>query len=368
MELKRWSQRWGMGMRTIKTGLSIWLAFWLSDVFTLPNATLAALTAVVAIQPSLKGSVSTAKSQLIGTALGCVTAVAVAYYFPGSYTAIALGAVLAIAICVRFNLKNSVDLLLVTIIVISQTPVDNFQVAVVQRICMVVLGLLIGIGLNFLIRPQYQHRLQAHMDDLRLEFEQLYRDCAEDLRRETHLEKHVVQQRVMALRDQIQETRNLYKLSVDSRLGYDERTERDDLYLARRTINAIASNLERLVEMHRSIVLAPGGEENRAVREHVYQYLMDVLYNHQRIFDFVLLDQPFQDSMMQSFDCREEEIAETMLGLLGDTRDLLRMHYWNVTVEAERIMYKTWNLSRMKREMQGEKVDWTDLESLYHLQ
>ena len=120
----------------------------------------------------------------------------------------------------------------------------------------------------------------------------------------------------MHLRDQIQETRNIYKLSVDSKLDYNEKTARDDLYLSRRTINALASNLERLVEIHRSIVLAPRLEGSETVRQIVYQYLMEILYNHQRIFEYLLKDKPFDDGMMKAFTCREVQLEQEMMAMM----------------------------------------------------
>ena len=362
--------KWGVGMRTLKTAFAIWLAFLVCDLLGYPNGGLAAITTIVAVQPSLKGSLTTIKNQLIATTFGCTMAVIVASYFHGSYTAIAISAVLAIAICVRLNLKDSIILMLVTIILIGQTPADNFNMAVGQRVSMILIGLLIGFSLNLIFRPRHKTRLMEHIDELRLEFEQLYRDCAADLERSEHMDKAHMQERVIALRDKIQETRNIYKLSVDSKLDYDEKNARDELYMARRTINALASNLERLVEIHRSIVLAPETENSDVIRQHVYQYLMEILYNHQRIYEHILYDKPFSnDDMLRAIDCREIQLENEMMQMLKNMNSLLPLHYWNITVEAERIMYKTWNLTRIKHEINGEKTDVMDeIEELYRLQ
>lgn len=363
-------QKWGVGMRTLKTAFAIWLAFLVCDLLEYPNGALAAITTIVAIQPSLKGSLTTIKNQVIATIFGCTLAVIVAYYFQGSYTAIAISAILAIAICVRLNLKESVSLLLVTIILIGQTPLDNFNLVVVQRVSMILIGLFIGFSLNFIVRPRHKTRLMEHIDELRTEFEQLYKDCAADLQRNTHMDKAQMQERVIALRDKIQETRNIYKLSVDSKLDYDEKTERDELYLARRTINALASNLERLVEIHRSIVLAPETENSHVIRQHVYQYLMEILYNHQRIYESILYDKPVSDDdLLRTIDCREIQLENEMMQMMKGMDNLLPLHYWNITVEAERIMYKTWNLTRIKREVNGEPIEEEDeIEEMYRLQ
>ena len=363
-------EKWGMGMRTIKTAVAIWLAFWVCDLLQYPNAALAAITTIVAVQPSLKGSMTTIKNQLVATSFGCILAVFVAYYFQGSYTAISVSAILAIAICVRLNLKDSITLLLVTIILIGQTPLENFNIAVIQRVSMILIGLSIGLSLNFVFRPRHKTRLMEHIDELRTEFEQMYRDCAADLQRNEHIDKEHMQERVIAFRDKIQEARNIYQLSVDSKLDYNEKTARDELYLARRTINALASNLERLVEIHRSIVLAPETENSHIIRQHVYQYLMEILYNHQRIFESLLHDQPFSDDdMLRTINCREIQLENEMMQMMKGMDNLLPLHYWNITVEAERIMYKTWNLTRIKHEIKGEQVETLDeIEEMYRLQ
>lgn len=363
-------RKWTIGMRTVKTAFAIWLAFWICDLLQYPNGALAAITTIVAIQPSLKGSLTTIKNQLIATTFGCTMAVIVAYYFHGSYTAIAVSALLAIVLCVRFHLKESISLLLVTIILIGQTPLENFNIAVLQRVSMILIGLGIGFSLNFILRPRHKTRLIEHIDDLRSEFEQLYQECATDLIRKEHIDKVQMQERVIVLRDKIQETRNIYQLSVDSKLDYDEKTARDELYLARRSINALASNLERLIEIHRSIILAPDMETGNEIRQHVYQYLMEILYHHRRIYDNILYDKPIADeSMIHTIDCREIQLETEMMQLLKNMDNLLPLHYWNITVEAERIMYKTWNLTRMKREVNGEVLDIEEeIEELYRLQ
>ena len=57
-----------------------------------------------------------------------------------------------------------------------------------------------------------------------------------------------------------------------------------------------------------------------------------------------------------------------MLSMLKEMDDLLPLHYWNMMVEAERIMFKTWNLSCIKREIHGVKIEFDEIEDLYRLQ
>ena len=75
---------WGLGMRTIKTGLAIFLALMVCDFLEFQNTTLAAITTIVAVQPSLKSSMNTIKNEIVATVFGCILAIIVAYYFRGA--------------------------------------------------------------------------------------------------------------------------------------------------------------------------------------------------------------------------------------------------------------------------------------------
>ena len=54
---------WGLGMRTMKTALAIWLAFWVCDLLQFQNSALAAITTIVAVQPSLRSEEHTSELQ-----------------------------------------------------------------------------------------------------------------------------------------------------------------------------------------------------------------------------------------------------------------------------------------------------------------
>lgn len=358
----------GLGMRTLKTGLAIWLAFWFCDLLGFPNGGLAAITTIVAIQPSLRSSLKTIKNQLIATIFGCILAVVVAYYFHGSYTAIAISAILAIVLCVRLNLKESISLLLVTIILIGQTPLDNFWIAIFQRISMIMIGLGIGFSLNLLLRPHHDERLYAYMNVLRHDYEAMYEECIKDLHREEHLSKDDMQKRIMKLRDGIQNARNIYQYSEDSRLHRGKEEASDLLYLERRMINALSSNLERLIEIHRSIVLAPKDQQYEALRPVVHDYLEFILHTQQNIFDYLLFDEPLADACNISFAQKADDVEKLMLGMLQNIEDLQPLHYWNMVIEGERILYKNWTLIQIKKKILGEVAGQVREEDLYRLQ
>lgn len=358
----------GLGMRTIKTGLAIWLAFLVCDLLNFENGGLAAITTIVAVQPSLKSSMKTVKNQVVATFFGCILAVIVAYYFHGSYTAIALSAVLAIMICVQLKLKESISLLLVTIILIGQTPLDNFELVILQRISMIAIGLCIGFSLNLLLLPQHSNRFYDELNVLRKDFEQLYYDCITDLLQEEHMERQQMQGRIRKLRDEIQQVRNIYQYSAESQVHLDRNKEDDEIYLERRMINAVNSNLERLIEIHRSIILAPQTEENLFLRQTIHHYLEFVLEEHQQIFAYLIENKPLGQLCNVTFDRQAEDPEKLIMDLLDDLTDLQPLHYWNMLIEAERILFKSWGLVQVKRKILGEIQGEVREEDLYRLQ
>lgn len=358
----------GLGMRTIKTGVAIWLAFWVCDLLQFENSSLAAITTIVAVQPSIRSSMQTIKNQVIATFFGCILAVIVAYYFEGSYTAIAISAILSIMFCVQMKLKDSISLLLVTIIIIGQTPLDNFELAIVQRICMIAIGLCIGFLMNVLIKPQHSNRFYDELNRLRQDFEKLYLQCIGDLLHEEHMGREEMQSHIRQLRDEIQDVRSIYQYSAESRAIISSKKEDDEIYLERRMINAINSNLERLIEIHRSIILAPKTDENLPMRETIYEYLRFVWSEHQQIFDYLIDGKPLGSACNVTFDRQAEDAEKIMMKQLNEMENLQPLHYWNMLIEAERILYKCWSLVQVKRKILGEVAGELHEEDLYRLQ
>lgn len=358
----------GLGMRTIKTGFAIWLAFWVCDLLQFENSSLAAITTIVAVQPSIKSSMKTIKNQVVATFFGCILAIIVAYYFQGSYTAIAISAVLSIMFCVQMKLKDSISLLLVTIIIIGQTPLENFELAIMQRICMIAIGLSIGFLMNFLIKPQHTDRFYDEMDKLRQNFESLYLECINDLLHDEHMSREEMQGHIREMRDEIQDVRNIYQYSAESRRNFYSKKEDDEIYLERRMINALNSNLERLIEIHRSIILAPKTAENLAMRETIYEYLRFVYNEHKQIFDYLINEKTIASVCNVTFDTQAEDVEKLMMTQLNKMENLQPLHYWNMLIEAERILYKCWSLVQVKRKILGEVKGELQEEDLYRLQ
>ena len=59
-----------LGARTLKTGLAVAIALYVSKWVGIPSVTFAAISAIFAMQPSVKRSLNTLRDQTIGNILG----------------------------------------------------------------------------------------------------------------------------------------------------------------------------------------------------------------------------------------------------------------------------------------------------------
>lgn len=344
-----------LGMRTIKTGLGIYLAFLICEIVGYAGGTLAAITAVVGMQPSLKDSLNTIRNQILATLIGCIFAIVVAYYFNGSLIMLAIGAIITIYLCLILGWQDSITLAIITLILIGDAPADDFFSVVQYRVLSILLGLSIAFALNIIMPPKHTHRLLEKVEELRHAFEEFYHRCVDDIINTSQQSKQEVKDKAQNIKNILEETRSIYVLSIDSKIGYDPKHEKDSYFIIRRAINAIQSNLERLLELHRSIILAPNDEEYRELRQDIHSYLKSIFYYHQKIYDYILYDKPLEKRIHFEFTEKEKQLERKIIDLVNHAYDLGPMHYYNMLSEGQRIMNKAWTLAEEKAKISSSK-------------
>jgi len=337
-----------LGMRTLKTGLGIYLAFLVCQLLGLEQGTLAAITAVVGMQPSLKSLFNTIKNQILATLIGCIFAIAIAYYFNGSLIMLAMAAIITIWVCLMMGWQDSIILAVITLILIGDAPKGDLLVVVQNRMVNIFIGLSVAFLLNILIPPRHTHRLLEKVDELRHTFEEFYHQCVDDILKIDHLSKQEVKATTQKIKNLLEEARAIYVLSIESKISYDAEKEKDTYFLVRRAINAIQSNLERLLEIHRSIVLAPIDADQEELRRDIHDYLTSIFLYHQKIYDYILYDKPLEKRMLTEFSEKEKQLETKIVELVNKAYDLEPMHYYNMVAEAQRIMNKAWSLAEEK--------------------
>ncbi|MDE5414874.1 FUSC family protein [Alkalihalobacterium chitinilyticum] len=150
-----------LGARIFKTGLAIILSLYIAIWIGLENPSYAALAATFAVQPSIHRSFQTILEQIQANIIGAVLAVIFVLTFGPEPFVVGLVTVIAIAIIIKLKLEAStIPLAIVTIIIIMESPVDNFIEFASFRFLLILIGVFSAFIVNMVfIPPRYETKL-----------------------------------------------------------------------------------------------------------------------------------------------------------------------------------------------------------------
>ena len=144
-----------LGARIFKTGIAIILAMSIASL--LPDniglKTLAGVSAVVAMQPSVYRSIKTVSEQAIGNVIGALLAVTMVTIFSNNFIIMGVTVILLIAILFQFNLAHVATLASVTALIIMGQHTGSFYVAAFFRFVLVMIGVLSSSVVNLIFLP-----------------------------------------------------------------------------------------------------------------------------------------------------------------------------------------------------------------------
>lgn len=149
-----------LGARILKTGIAIILSLFLSELFQLPSPIFAAIAAIFAVQPTIYRSYLSIIEQVQGNAIGAFIAVIFVLLFGNNIVIIGLAAIIVIIINLKLKIENTISLSLVTLIVIMETPGDEFIQFALVRFSTIMLGVLSAFLVNMVFfPPRYEKKL-----------------------------------------------------------------------------------------------------------------------------------------------------------------------------------------------------------------
>lgn len=151
-----------LGARVIKTGIAVILALAIASL--LPKEaglkSIAAVSAVVAMQPSVYRSIKTIADRANGNIIGAVLAVLMVTAFGNHFVIMGVTVILLIAILFRFNLAHVATLASVTALIIMGQHTGNFYVSAFFRFILVMIGVLSSSIVNLIfLPPKFESKL-----------------------------------------------------------------------------------------------------------------------------------------------------------------------------------------------------------------
>lgn len=330
-----------VGARTIKTGLAVAVTVFLVNILEIRFdaveyniAGMAAITAIIGMQPSIKGSLETFKNRVIATFVGTLVAFILALTLGLNALTLGLGSIVIILICLKLGLNESIRFALITLVAVGTYHNDFNHMQVIYRVSGMLIGLIVSTGLNIIFMPpDYTEDLKTKINNLRIKFENLFEDAINDILRETKIEKEVIKNNRQLIRDELDDTRDIYSLLIGDILPKNKKM----LKHYQRAINAIQSNLERLTAIHRSMVYLPSGSQYAKIRQNLYKYLEYLLTLHRQIYSYITLNTEFQQ-VENNIDT--EGIRKEIVELIKVDDDESVFEFYNVYFEATRINEK----------------------------
>ncbi|NMA02203.1 MAG: hypothetical protein GX923_06505 [Clostridia bacterium] len=348
-----------LGMRIIKTGIGIYLSLVISSLLGFENGSIAAITTVVGLQPSLQGSLNTIKNHVLATILGGTIAIITSYFFPGHALPIAITAVVTIWVCIHLGWQDSISLAVVTLILISVHPGEEYLKVISNRGIMILIGLSVAFSLNFTLPPQHIPRLKAKTDELRKAFEDLYIEIIDDLIVGYLMETEELETKRRNIKVLLEESWTIHDLAVESNIKYIAKEPKKPKHILYKAINTIEDNLERSMEIHNSIKAILSMEHHPEINEKVHNYLHHIYIFHQEAFRYILSDTKEDDFTEIDFHLLKQELLVILDPLKGSSSFFEPFNYYTILMEGERIINEVKLLVEEKRRehTQNQKGD-----------
>lgn len=143
-----------VGMRTIKTVISVILTLTLGELFQLRSPLLASLGAIMTMESSISESFQAGKYRVYGTVLGGLVALAIVSLAPYNYFFLGLGLIAIINICntLRWERAARMGMVVFLIIILDYRDGDGLYY-IFNRTLDTSIGIIIGTATNFFLRP-----------------------------------------------------------------------------------------------------------------------------------------------------------------------------------------------------------------------
>jgi len=169
-----------LGARTIKTGIAVVLALFLSQYVPYSLPLLSAVAAVLCMQPSITAGVQKGLIRIKGTILGGLLGLALLYIFGSNLLLIGTAVIVVIYICRQLRWEEGISLASISIIaVMVRVPVEAFPYAA-GRIISTIIGILVAILTNIVVAPpRHQITFREEMRQLTTGFQHIYQKAIE---------------------------------------------------------------------------------------------------------------------------------------------------------------------------------------------
>lgn len=264
-----------LGARILKTGIAIILSLLLSELFQLPSPVFAAIAAIFAVQPTIYRSFLSIIEQIQGNVIGAIIAVIFVLLLGNHVVIIGLAAIIVITINLKLKIENTISLSLVTMIVIMETPGDQFIQFALIRFSTIMLGVFSAFIVNLVfLPPKYEKKLYFKISDITEETTKWIRLTIR------HASEHrLLKNDIGKMKEAIRSLDHLYVMYKEERNYFKKNTlvKSRKLVIYRQMISTVKRSLEMLRRLHR---FENDLQEMPAEFQHAVQQQLDCLIHY----------------------------------------------------------------------------------------
>lgn len=144
-----------IGMRNIKTSISVFLSIIICSLLKFESSFYAAIAALVCMQPSIEKTYITGKNRILGTLVGAFLGFIFSSIFPKNPLFSALGIIIIICICNRLQWNDTISMAGIVFLSIMLTNMDKKHALVysIKRTFETLIGIVVAFIVNTFIAP-----------------------------------------------------------------------------------------------------------------------------------------------------------------------------------------------------------------------
>lgn len=253
MELPRQILRPFLGIRILKTGLAAFGALVLFNWLGHDYVSLAAVSAILAMQPSISQSRKQFAQQLQGNLVGSLIGLMLSFWPGASPFTMALGVVLVLGILVQRNLSEVAGLSAVVLIFIMQAPREDLFVYVALRVTAITAGMITGYLINQYVRPpRFADRLREELQEVGHLVDRFLQRLAGSLEHPESFAKEQIKSEAAAIQKRLESVRYLLDLSTEGDVGGENRR------LVTVTVASMFVFVDGIMEIHKKVLRVGG--------------------------------------------------------------------------------------------------------------
>lgn len=240
------------------------------------------------------------------------------------------------------NWHDSIESALVTFLIVGGSVTGIFASSVQERVFSIILGLGVAVCLNLFFPPRHSHRVIGKIRETADDMDDFICRSFDSLVREMDSSAEEEKNDVLRLRGEIEKTRSLYVLLVESRLRKDWANL--EVVKLRKAINSLQADLERIVEIRRNIVFIkeddPSGNSWTEIKKPVYGFLSDLRQLHKDVYGAFNSGGMVPMDFFDDIYVEGEEIKDAILERLREEPSDMLLKYYNIVYQGQRISRK----------------------------